>query len=221
MIVEKAYLELYPEAKLGNYEFYLDYSGKFNDYSGNVKKRGISISFGLSKKWETIGDEIKIGLIQHLFNKLFKTKIRTQNTDLYEIFLKKVHFTVRKNKPSPELLESFNRVNEKFFFGMIEQPNLVWGKQSVRKLGSYEYGSDTIKVSSIFLQAPTDLLDYLMYHEMLHKKHKFYSKNMRSYHHTGEFSKDEKKFPEQALMEKRLMQFALQHRSKRSVFRWF
>ena len=45
----------------------------------------------------------------------------------------------------------------------MQTPNLVWGKNSFRKLGSYEYGSDTITISKIFLESDKSLLDYVMY----------------------------------------------------------
>lgn len=201
MIVEKAYLDMYPDAKLREYDFSLKYSGKFNDYNANVKRTGKRIEFNLSNKWKPINDDVKVGLIQGLFNKIFKTKINTQNIELYEIFLKKIHIAVPKVETDAVLEESFDRVNEKYFNGLIEKPNLKWGKESIRKLGSYEYGSDTITISRIFANADLKLLDYIMYHEMLHKLHKFYTKNGKSYHHHTEFHKQEKQFENQKQIE--------------------
>jgi len=220
MIVEKAYLGMYPEGKLGKYDFSIKYSGRFNSYNGNVSRRGRAIQFNLSKEWKNIGEEVQIGLIQELFNKILKTKVRTQNMELYEIFLKKIHIAVPKTKTDEELVASFNRVNEKYFFGLIELPNLVWGTRSTRKLGSYEYGSDTISISQI-LKDNTELLDYVMYHEMLHKKHKFNSKNGKSYHHTKEFHKDERKFEDQKEIEKKLGFLVTKSRVKKRISSFF
>jgi hypothetical protein len=116
MIVDRAYLEMYPEAKLGNYRFSLKYSGKFNRYNANVKKIGKHLEFNLSKEWENIDDDVKLGLLQSLMNKIFSTKINTQNIELYEIFLKKVHIAVPKIDSDPILEEAFNRVNDKYFY---------------------------------------------------------------------------------------------------------
>jgi hypothetical protein len=218
MIVEKAYLELYPDARLGKHNFSLNYSGKFNDYNANVRRRGNNIEFNFSKKWIEINDDVKIGLIQILMNKIFKTKVLTQNIELYEIFIKKVHIAVPKTKTDPKLEESFDRVNEKYFLGLIEKTNLKWGTDSKSKLGCYEYGSDTITLSSIFKDAPQEFVDYIMYHEMLHKKHKFYTKNGKSYHHTGQFSKDERKFDNQKEIEKRINWFV---RKKKAFLGFF
>ena len=126
----------------------------------------------MSKKWKTISKEIQIGLIQSLSLKIFKEKKKTTNIELYNIFMKKIHIAAPKIKFDPTLEKSFHKVNEKYFYGLIEKPNLVWGDFSLRKLGSYEYGSDTITISKV-LQNQGFLIDYIMYHELLHKKHKF------------------------------------------------
>jgi hypothetical protein len=212
MIVEEAYLEMYPDKVLGEYDFSLMYSRKFNDYNANVKRRGRQIEFNLSEKWRRINDDVKRGLLHHLFNKIFKTSVATQNMELYEIFLKKVHIAVPKVKSDDQLSLSFERVNEEYFNGTMEKPNLVWGKNSFRKLGSYEYGSDTIVVSSIFKDSRKELLDYIMYHEMLHKKHKFYSKNGRSFHHTGEFRRQERRFANHLEIENEISRFVRRYK---------
>lgn len=73
-------------------------------------------------------------------------------------------------------------------------PNLEWGNESFSKLGSYEYGGDLITISKVLEDAPLEILDYIMYHEMLHKKYKFNHKNGRSFHHTAEFKRKEKEY---------------------------
>jgi predicted metal-dependent hydrolase len=112
---------------------------------------------------------------------------------MYNIFLKKVHISIPKLESDPLLDESFERVNDKYFYGMIEKPNLSWGSLSHTKLGSYDYGTDMIKISQI-LKEDDNLLDYVMYHEILHKKLKFNDKNGKSYHHTSEFRRMEKEY---------------------------
>jgi|TARA_B100001971_G_C18237960_1_gene568687 predicted SprT family Zn-dependent metalloprotease len=200
-IAEQAYNGLYPEREL-NHNISLKYSGKFKSYNANVRMYGRNLTFNLSKSWRKVSKEIQMGLIQSLMLKIFKDKKKTMNIDLYEIFMKKVHMSVPKTKSEPELEESFNRVNDGFFYGLIETPNLVWGNFSRSKLGSYEYGTDTISISRVFKEDRQDILDYIMYHEVLHKKHKFYTKNGRSYHHTAEFRRKEKEFPNSAGIEK-------------------
>lgn len=202
MIAKEALKLLYPEKEL-KYDLHLKYSSKFKPYNANVKLKENTLEFNLSKKWKTISKEIQIGLIQELLTKILKDKKETTNTELYNIFMKKIHIAIPKTKTDPILEESFNRVNENYFFGLIEKPNLTW-HDSFSRLGSYEYGSDTISISKKLKNAREEILDYIMYHEILHKKHKFENKKERTYHHTAKFKRDEKKFKNQERIEKGL-----------------
>lgn len=213
-LIERAYSELYP-GKDFTYNEQLKYSAKFNDYNGNVKRRGDEIEVSLSRKWKGIDDEIAIGMVQALLNKLFGTKIMTLNIELYNKFLRNIHIAVPKTRLEPKLVESYNRVNDKYFYGLIEMPNLVFGTSSTSKLGSYEYGADKISISTIFMDSPEELLDFIMYHELLHKKHKFYVKGGRSYHHVGKFKREEKQFLNHREMERQLKSFLAKKRVKR------
>jgi hypothetical protein len=119
---------------------------------------------------------------------------------LYESFMKGLSKYAKVQHKEPELDASFNRVNEKFFNGMMEKPNLIFANESFRKLGSYEYGTNSIYISTIFQNLPDDelkFLDYVVYHELLHKKHTFKVKNGRHQAHTTIFRNDEKKFGEE------------------------
>ena len=210
-IAEQAYAELYPGREL-RYNISIRYSDHFKPYNGNVKKYGSSLMFHLSRNWKDISKEIQIGLIQELLTKILKDKKKTMNMELYNIFMKNVHIAVPKTECNPILEASFNRNNEKFFNGMMDLPNLQWGSDSTSKLGCYEYGSDAITISTIFQNANPILLDYVMYHEMLHKKFKFENKNGRTVHHSPEFKRMEAKFPEYELMEREISNLARRHR---------
>ena len=210
-IAEEAFMELYPGKSL-NYNISVKYSRQFKPYNANVRRYGNNLVFHLSRDWRKISREIQIGLIQELLTKILKDKKKTMNMELYNLFLKNVHIAVPKTKTDSILEASFNRNNDSFFNGMLDIPNLEWGSESTSKLGSYEYGSDTITISSIFRFADPILLDYVMYHEMLHKKFKFDSRNGRVLHHSPEFKKMEAKFPNQEFMEKEISKLARRHR---------
>ena len=216
-IAEKAFNELFPNKDLENYTFKIKYTDKFKPYNANVRYTRSSLQFNLSKKWRKISKEIQIGLIQGLMLRIFKEKKRTTNIDLYNNFMKSLHISIPKTDTDPILEEAFNKINEKYFFGLIERPNLMW-HDSIRRLGSYEYGTDAISMSRV-LENDTDLLDYVMYHEMLHKKHKFHSKNGRTHHHTKEFREMERKFDNSGGMEERIKNLVRQKSRKR--FGWF
>src|SRR3989338_11540257 len=211
-LVKEAFRQLYPEKEL-KYYVSLEYSGKFNPYNANVKLHGSNLMFSLSKDWRKISKEIQIGLIQELMTKILHEKNKkSMNIELYNLFMKNVHIAVPKTKTDAILEESFNRINELYFSGMLDKPNLQWGNDSTSKLGSYEYGSDAITISAIFRNADRGLLDYVMYHEMLHKKFKFENKNGRNLHHSSEFKKMEAKFENRDSIEKEISRLARKHR---------
>jgi len=216
-LAEKAFQLIYPERDLHGNTFNLTYSGKFTPYNGNVKYGHGIYDFKLSKEWRKVSEEIQIGLIQHLMQKAFKTKKKSLHQDLYEGFIKNVHIAVPKDEIEPKLKESFDRVNERYFLGIVEMTNLVFGQKSFSKLGSYEYSTDTITISRVFENVSheeTIFLDYIMFHEMLHKVHKFKSVNGRNMHHTGKFKNAERQYDDFKKIEAGLKTFLRKKRFK-------
>ncbi len=209
-LIEEAWNELFPERSF-TYSSKIRYSQKFNDYNANIRFYALrnEIVISLSKKWNSVSKDIKKGLLQELLLKMFgkNKKIRTLSMDLYHIFLKNTHLSAEKNNIDPYLLESFRRVNKTYFNEMLDQTNLIWGEYSKRTLGRYDFGSDTIRISKIFEHAPLRFLDLVMYHEMLHKKLKFNTKNGRNRHHTTEFRNAERRFEGFENTEKELQHF--------------
>jgi len=213
-LLEQSYNDLWPD-DIGRYTFVVKHSGKFKGYNANIRRRASTITIGLSKQWRSVGSDIRKGLMQHLLVKLLKRDGHTMEMDLYNAFLKHVHIAVPKTKTHPVLADSFDRLNEVFFSGLLEKPNLELS-EGVNTLGHYNYGADTLCITKHLLARP-DLLDYVMYHEMLHKHHKFSSKNGRSCHHTKAFRDDERKFPEAERLEQEMSKFV----TKVTRRRWF
>jgi len=199
------------------YETRVKYTARFKSFNSNIRLCGNKMEVRLSKDFKKVSKEIIIGMIQELLIKILRIRKKgTLYIDLYNNFVKSLHLSANISHQEPTLVDSFNRVNEKYFQGQIEMPNLVFC-DGFRELGAYEYKTDTIRISRILLKR-TDLMDYVMYHEMLHKKHKFYVKNGRTFHHTRKFKEDEKKYPNQEQMEKELSRFLTIHRLKRMFF---
>lgn len=218
-IVREAFNLLYPE-KPYTYTAEINYSGKFNGYNARIQLQRFTkhITLNLSKQWKTVSRDIQLGLVQHLLARLFRDKRHTMQMDLYQYFMKSVPNTVAKTKTHPILESSFRRVNDRFFDGMLDQPNLVVG-QGVTKLGHYELGTDTVNISTILLEHPA-LMDYVMYHELLHKKHQFSGKGGAHRYHTHAFRKDEQKFPDAPRLEKELSRLVSSVR-RRGFLSWF
>ena len=221
-LIKESYQRLFPEKEFP-YQTYFEYNRRLSDFNANIKFDRKKISIHLNLQWKDIDNEIKIGLIQSLLLKIFKKKASTQNINLYNNFVRNIPILTKKTKSDPLLDESFYRVNQQFFFNQIEKPNLTWGSDSKRKLASYNFHDDTVTVSTIFKDSKQEILDYLMYHELLHKYHKFNHKNGRSFYHTKEFKEDENLFPNKPQLEKEITQIIRISKvpKKRSIFSFF
>ncbi|BBB49102.1 SprT-like domain-containing protein [Pelolinea submarina] len=96
-----------------------------------------------------------------------------------------------------DLTVVFGRVNNQYFEGSLSQPRLTWSsRRTTRRLGAYHPESDTITINRRLDSAdiPLYLLEYVMYHEMLHKKIGLKEVNGRRYAHTKIFRDAERKF---------------------------
>jgi hypothetical protein len=220
--VEKAFNELWPDEEL-RHDITVKYSGRFSDYNANVTYTPWKMNLRLSKTWRGVDEDIRIGLVQSLLIKVFRSsRYKSYNKDnkmvLYEMFLKNVGSVAPRKESAIELIESFNRVNDDYFHGLMDMPNVLWGKPTLTKLGSYEYGNDTVLMSLALKDAPIEMMDYVMYHELLHKKHKFHHKNGKSFHHTTAFRKDEKMFKNAIQLENDLKYFLRKKKVKKAFF---
>ncbi|MBT3303965.1 M48 family metallopeptidase [Candidatus Woesearchaeota archaeon] len=218
-LIKKAFTALYPEKEF-NYISKIKYSGKFSDFNANIRRQGNFIEIGLSKKWKDIGEEIKIGLIQHLLMRMFKQKKSTLYTELYESFVRNLSKYTPITKTDPMLKESFDRVNIKYFNELMDLPNLRFGQASIRQLGAYNYHNDTITISTI-LKDDLNILDYVMYHELLHKKESFQSKNGQLRYHTTQFKALEKQFENWQEIEAKIKQLVRKKKVKKNFIKNF
>jgi hypothetical protein len=82
----------------------------------------------------------------------------------------------RLSDPAPgkyrSLDESFDRVNSEYFKSQLEKPELCWSPVRARRiLGSYQERYDRLIISRVFdsPKVPMYVLDFLMFHELLHK----------------------------------------------------
>ena len=193
-IAERAYKAIYPNREEKR-KLSVKYSAKFKPFNANAKYDSQKIIFSLSKNWEEFSEDIRIGLIQHLLTRVINKEYKeTFELDLYHKFIKNLPNYSKINQSDPELLESFLKINQEYFQNELNTPNLKWGTNSFNKLGHYEYTTDTILISLI-LKGEQELLDYVIFHEALHKKIGYKkTKTGRLIHHSKEFKEEEAKY---------------------------
>jgi predicted metal-dependent hydrolase len=91
----------------------------------------------------------------------------------------------------------FNRLNRDYFGGSLAQPRLSWSaKKSRYLLGRYDATHNVIFISRIFdaPNFPPYVVEYVLFHEMLHLKHQSRVHHSRMIVHTPEFRAEEKTF---------------------------
>jgi len=92
----------------------------------------------------------------------------------------------------------FDDLNEEYFAGELPKPVITWSsKKTFRILGHHDAAHDTIVISRSLDAAdvPKFVVDYVLFHEMLHIAHPTVHHNGRRYYHTPAFRSDERKFP--------------------------
>jgi hypothetical protein len=98
-----------------------------------------------------------------------------------------------------DLEEVFEALNRQFFYGLLARPLMTWSRLRARNsLAHYDPAHNAIVVSRIFdhVRVPRYVVEYIVYHEMLHLKHPVKLRGSRRCVHGPEFQAEEKLFPE-------------------------
>jgi hypothetical protein len=114
-----------------------------------------------------------------------------------------------------DLEETFARVNATYFGRSMPKPKLSWNRTlTARKFGHYQPSRDMVMISVSLddPEIPSYLLDFVLYHELLHKKHGAAIVNGRRQSHGPIFRADERRFAEYREAMQRLNELALRQR---------
>jgi hypothetical protein len=96
-----------------------------------------------------------------------------------------------------DLHEIFRHLNQTYFDGKIPPPTLSWSaKKTFRILGHHDAAHETIVVSRSLdgARVPKYVVEFVVFHEMLHIFHPTIYREGRRYNHTPAFRRDERKF---------------------------
>jgi predicted metal-dependent hydrolase len=93
----------------------------------------------------------------------------------------------------------FEDLNARFFHGLMARPRMSWSQSKTRRiLGHYDPAHNAIIISRVFdhFAVPRYVLEYIVYHEMLHLKHPVKLRGSRRCVHSTEFQAEERLFPQ-------------------------
>ena len=152
------------------------------------------------------------GLAFILVGKLLRKKIPAGAREVYSAYSKSDAIRLRaadskrtrgrKVVTTPQgsvydLEEIFASLNRKYFGELIPKPVLTWSvRKTYRILGHHDATHDHITISKSLdaYDVPRYVVEYVVFHEMLHIHHPTKHINGRRYNHTAEFRRDERKF---------------------------
>jgi predicted metal-dependent hydrolase len=147
-----------------------------------------------------------------LVAKLFRRKVSPQAREIYANFVKRreIRETAAQNKKtkgrkiigSPRgdvynLEEIFDRLNRTYFRNSLPKPILGWSaRKTYRILGHHDATHETVVVSRSLddKKVPKYVVEFVVFHEMLHIFHPTEHRGGRRYNHTPRFRRDERKF---------------------------
>lgn len=156
--------------------------------------------------------EFHESLAQILIRKLFRRRALAKDLQIYQDYLKQpqIHERTIENRRQRgrkiittskgaiyDLDEIFLLLNQTYFQNSVPKPVLTWSaKKTFRILGHHDRTHETIAISRSLddKKVPRFVVEYVIYHEMLHIKHPTHLKNGRRYNHTPAFRRDEENF---------------------------
>ncbi len=185
----------------------------FANINNTIRLREGKLHIRLSDLLEGAPDAVLSALAHILLAKMYRRPIERDKSTRYRRYVSSPELTRkshlvrqlrgRKRLASPHgkiynLEQMFDDLNLRFFHGLLARPRLAWSAQAARnRLGHYDPGHNAIVLSKVFDHArvPRPVVEYIVYHEMLHLKHPVRLQGSRRCVHSAEFRAEESLFP--------------------------
>lgn len=190
-----------------NIEFY-PYVG----ISNRIRRRDGALFVRISDILRNAPTEFHQALAQILIRKLYRKRVSKNDLQIYRDYLRKTEIqeksvenrrtrgrkiiTTSKGE-AYDLDELYNLLNQIYFENKLPKPVLTWSaKKTFRILGHHDSAHKTVVISKSLddRRVPRYVVEYVLYHEMLHIKHPTVHHNGRRYNHTPVFRRDEENF---------------------------
>ena len=212
-IFQETFQELRPGASLPELkvEFFA-----FTNVNNTIRLRNGRLLVRLSDLLEGAPETVLRAIAHILLAKMYRRQIDRSRAARYRKYVasheivRKAHLVRqirgRKRLHSPrghfyDLDAIFEELNMRFFHGLMARPRMSWSQLRTRRiLGHYDPAHNAIIISRIFDHpaVPRFVLEYIVYHEMLHLKHPVKLRGSRRCVHSAEFQAEEKLFPRAA-----------------------
>ena len=209
-IFRETYQELRPGTSLP--ELKIEFFA-FANVNNTIRVRQGRLLVRLSDLLEGAPDTVLRAIAHLLLAKMYRQPIDRGHAARYRKYVashdiaRKAHL-VRQMRGRKRLLTArghfydldtiFEQLNMRFFHGLMARPRMSWSQTKTRSiLGHYDPAHNAIIISRIFDHpaVPRYVMEYIVYHEMLHLKHPVKLRGSRRCVHSAEFQAEEKLFP--------------------------
>ncbi len=208
-IFERVFRSLRPRTPLPEFEV------KFRPYAdinNVIRIRDGKVLVGLSDQLEEAPRTVLEAIAAILLAKLYRKPIPENYQTCYRRYLNRRSVrnqaqAIRRERGRKWIGEAqglhfnleviFDELNRKYFDGSLGRPRLSWSRAASRTLlGHFDTAHNAIIISKIFDRAamPRLLVEYILYHEMLHLKHPVQHTRDRRCFHSSHFRAEEKRF---------------------------
>ena len=188
---------------------------RFYDYAGlrhYIRVRSGCVYVGLSNICKGAPPEVLRALAWILVARLLRKRVPTNHDRVYRDYsltpsVMRLTDLARRNRGRKristaqgevyDLDRMFTKLNRFYFEDAIPKPTITWSQRRTKSiLGHHNHVHDSITISKTLdsKEIPRQLVEYILYHEMLHIKHPARLINGRRYYHTSAFRQDERKF---------------------------
>ena len=212
-IFQETYRDLRPASSIPELkvEFFA-----FANVNNTIRLRNGKLLVRLSDLLEGAPDTVLRAIAHILLAKMYRQPIDRGQAARYRKYVasheivRKIHL-VRQMRGRKRLRSArgrfydldaiFEELNTRFFHGLLARPRMSWSQTKTRRiLGHFDPAHNTIIISRLFDHpaVPAFVLEYIVYHEMLHLKHPVRLRGSRRCVHSAEFQAEEKLFPHMA-----------------------
>jgi hypothetical protein len=183
---------------------------RFTNLTSNIRLVQGELLVKISDLLTEAPAHVQESLAYILLSKLFRQRPPKQMMEVYRLYLSRQEVrgqldSVRQSRGRKLLAEAaghhfdldqmFASINERYFENSILKPQLGWSLQQSRTiLGHYDSSHHAIAISRRLDRAdiPEFVVEYVLYHEMLHIKHPVEHKGATRRIHTRSFKQEEK-----------------------------
>ena len=209
-IFQESYRELRPRAPVP--EFVVEFFA-FANVNNTIRLRDGRLLVRLSDLLEGAPESVLRAIAHILLAKMYRKRIERSYASRYRKYVSSHEIAGRTDLVRQirgrkriesargrayDLDKIFEQLNERFFFRLLARPRMTWSQNHARNsLAHYDPAHNAIVVSRVFdhPRVPRHVVEYIVYHEMLHLKHPVKLRGSRRCVHSPAFQAEEKLFP--------------------------